>query len=243
MNNMEPLEPRQRALKLVPHTDDVAKQHNIYFNDQNPMFGKAARVYYEDHKQKTEVMRAQDNRISTKHDDPRAVSIMLDLAESRGWDTLKLSGSQKFKQEAWIQARARGIEVEGYKPTQPDLQKADRLMDATRPTERLSEPATVREGPPAKIQDMTAEQAGLYIRQTNPQLFDEIREKVRNGERPEAVPTAHPTNSAITPTQQNQRQNERSLWNVVEKQGAAARGSEAPVQKQQAAQRAPAEAA
>src|ERR1700760_2916434 len=107
-----------RSLRSTPHpeTDAVAKRHNLYTADK-----WRSRVYYTDYQQKTEVIRANAQRISTKHDDRQTVSVMLDLAQERGWETIKLRGSDTFKAEAWVQAQVRGIATDGYRPTNTDL--------------------------------------------------------------------------------------------------------------------------
>lgn len=259
-NSIEPLAARQKALPLVSHTDDVAKQHNLYTDDKMTMRGMA-RIYYADHKQKGEVMRAQDNRISTATNDPKAVSIMLDLAESRGWDRIKLSGSTEFKREAWIQALARGIEVDGYKPTQTDRQEAGRRVEATTPTERsCAEPPTVRDAPKPPG-NMTDEELGNYIRQKNPELFDQIKQEMKNRQAPpepqadrykaaDYNPDAHREAAEAKRvyaqqereegfrkdlgfrSRDDQRADERAVWKDVETHGASARGGEVQGQKQ-----------
>jgi hypothetical protein len=62
------------------HIDDVAKRHNLYTADR-----RSSRIYYSDYQQKSEVMRAKPQAITTKLDDRQTVSAMLDLAQSRGW--------------------------------------------------------------------------------------------------------------------------------------------------------------
>lgn len=56
---------------------------------------------------------------------------MLDRAQERGWETVKLAGSEEFKRQAWIAAEARGIKSVGYQPTEFDraeaLKQRDRL--------------------------------------------------------------------------------------------------------------------
>ncbi len=153
-NTIEPLESRRRPRPVAAHADEVSKQHNLYTNDQLTLRGKA-RVYFADYQQKTEVMRAHENRISTKSDDRQTVSAMLDLAQSRGWDRIKLTGTAEFKREAWVQAQVRGIETEGYKPKQTDLQEAARRKEAVNPVERNAEHATKKAEAPTVRQEAT----------------------------------------------------------------------------------------
>jgi hypothetical protein len=216
-NSMEPLEPRRRPRVAAAHTDAIAKRHGLYTNDQMTLRGPA-RVYFADYQQKTEVMRAHDNRISTKHDDRQTIAAMLDLAQSRGWDRIRLRGNEAFKREAWVQAQVRGLETEGYRPKQTDIQHAERRREAAQPAERSTEQAT------------TNDDADVAARVATARRSKSQREKA------EQPPERQEPQAAEAENHQQQRQDERSVWNVVEKQGSSARASEGAKQQQQPAQ-------
>lgn len=55
------------------------------------------------------------------------------IAEDRNWQTIKISGSDNFKQQVWREASLKGLEVVGYKPTQlevAELEKAKAALQA-----------------------------------------------------------------------------------------------------------------
>ena len=54
---------------------------------------------------------------------------MLDVAEAKGWNSIKLSGSKEFRRAAFLEANSRGIAVEGYKPTPQDLALLEKLRE------------------------------------------------------------------------------------------------------------------
>ncbi len=110
--------------------DAVAQQHGLYTAEKG-----STRRYYADYQQKQEVMRAAPKSISTKLDDKQTVSAMLDLAQSRGWDTVRLKGTADFQREAWVQTQVRGMKAEGYKPTATDQQEAARRKAAVAPVQ------------------------------------------------------------------------------------------------------------
>ena len=56
--------------------------------------------------------------------DADTVRDIVDIALHREWSLLKLRGSKTFRQEAWIEATARGLKVEGYLPSEFDIQEA-----------------------------------------------------------------------------------------------------------------------
>src|SRR5206468_8201228 len=51
------------------------------------------------------------------------VAAMVDLAQARGWKSIRARGSQEFRAEVWVEGQTRGIKVEGYKPTETDKQE------------------------------------------------------------------------------------------------------------------------
>ena len=122
---------RRRPAEPV-QPDAVARQHGLYMTEK-----RSTRRYYADYQQKREVMQAEPKRITTKLDDKQTVSAMLDLAQSRGWDTVRLRGTPDFQREAWVQAQVRGMTAEGYKPTATDQQEAARRKIAAAPAEAV----------------------------------------------------------------------------------------------------------
>jgi hypothetical protein len=167
-NRIEPTEPRRRPVAAKAHTDDIAKQHNLY-TAQIQTFRGPARVYYADYQEKSVVMRAHETRITTKLDDRQTVSAMLDLAESRGWDRLNLRGTDNFKREAWVQAQIRGLEVKGYEPKTTDQQEAARRKAAAKPVEKPAEkaatapaPAKAKAKPPEAAQQQRSQERAVW---------------------------------------------------------------------------------
>lgn len=49
---------------------------------------------------------------------------MLKVAQHRGWSRLKVEGEEAFRREVWVQARAMGLEVRGYRPRDRDREAA-----------------------------------------------------------------------------------------------------------------------
>lgn len=159
------VQPQRGGKPAEAEEDAIAKRHGLYTADR----GKT-RTYFADYQQKQEVMRADPARIRTKHDDRQTVTAVLDLAAARGWDTLRLRGTEDFRREAWVQAGVRNIATEGYKPTETDRQELARrqaaLKPATMPTESapaVAKPVPVRAASPQQAWS-AVEQAGEKAR-------------------------------------------------------------------------------
>ena len=65
----------------------------------------------------------KNSTLTTKHNDPAVIDSMLKVAESRGWASIELKGTEEFKREAWIKASSQGFEVTGYKPSDLDIDR------------------------------------------------------------------------------------------------------------------------
>lgn len=65
--------------------------------------------------------------LSTRVNDPVVAASMLDVAQAKGWQSIRVSGSPEFMKEVWFQAQLRGMDILGYSPEPIDLA---RLEDA-----------------------------------------------------------------------------------------------------------------
>jgi len=185
-----PAEERRHRQAAPAEPDDIATRHNLYTADR-----RSTRIYYADYQQKSEVMRAKPEQITTKLDDRQTVSAMLDLAASRGWQTIKLRGSADFRREAWVQAQVRGIAAEGYQPRNTDLQEAKRRKTASAPVAAAKETPGARkpqkETPAEGAQQRTQEKAVWNVVETNGKAARE-----QDGTKPAMKPVEKPPAAA-----------------------------------------------
>ena len=72
----------------------------------------------------------QGKRISTTTADPQIVEDMLAVAQAKGWDSIKLTGSREFKSMMYVAAESRGIRTAGYTPTEADKALLARAIEA-----------------------------------------------------------------------------------------------------------------
>jgi len=57
-------------------------------------------------------------RLITPSENMEVVKSLIAIAESRGWKDITVSGSERFRKEAWGAASALGLKVRGYTPTE-----------------------------------------------------------------------------------------------------------------------------
>ncbi len=62
-------------------------------------------------------------RLATDTNSPSIARSMVDVAEARNWQSLRISGSEDFKRLVWLEAAARGVKTLGYEPNAADLER------------------------------------------------------------------------------------------------------------------------
>jgi len=67
-----------------------------------------------------EAFKDRGRRLTTTSENTQVVHSLIDIARSRGWTEVTVSGTERFRQEAWRQARMAGLAVRGYKPNQAE---------------------------------------------------------------------------------------------------------------------------
>jgi hypothetical protein len=74
------------------------------------------------HPKNTDMVAFEDkgNKLETKSNSENIAESMVRIAEARGWDEIKVSGSETFRREVWLEAAARGMQIKGYTPTEQD---------------------------------------------------------------------------------------------------------------------------
>jgi Large polyvalent protein-associated domain 7 len=81
----------------------------------------------------------QGRRLTTPSENTQVVHSLIEIARSRGWTEVTLTGTERFRQEAWRQARIAGLNVRGYRPTEVEHAQLIRSLarNRTQPSERL----------------------------------------------------------------------------------------------------------
>ena len=104
-----------------------------------------AKYYFKDQAGSVNQLAFKDNgaKLSTSLNTERVTRSLVDLAESKGWTDIKVSGHKEFKRQIWRAATERGIEVRGYKPDAQDLATvSDKALNNAIEPVKSPEPAT-----------------------------------------------------------------------------------------------------
>jgi putative DNA primase/helicase len=140
----------QEAKPLVPK--EIEKQY-LRVGDK----------YY--HPKNADVLAFEDkgNKLETRSNSEQIAESMVRIAEARGWDEIKVSGSETFRREVWLEAASRGMHVKGYEPSEQDKahlvkRSNDRQANNVESTESPAKTKEFRVG--EKDQDKTVPNRG-----------------------------------------------------------------------------------
>ncbi len=68
------------------------------------------------------------NKLKLETENHTVIRDALAIAETRGWQSISVSGSQNFKHQVWREASLKGMEVSGYKPTEFQMAEVRHAM-------------------------------------------------------------------------------------------------------------------
>jgi hypothetical protein len=74
----------------------------------------------------------QGRRLTTPSENTQVVVSLIEIAHSRGWTEVTVTGTERFRHEAWRQARIAGLAVRGYRPSEAEQAQLIRAMAGTR---------------------------------------------------------------------------------------------------------------
>jgi hypothetical protein len=77
-------------------------------------------------------------KLTTVSENTQVVASLIEIAHSRGWAEVTVTGTERFRQEAWRQARLAGLQVQGYRPGDAEQAQLIRALGRSlvRPTDR-----------------------------------------------------------------------------------------------------------
>ena len=93
----------------------VQDGHRFYFPDGAPAF------------------KDQGRRLTTPSENTQVIHSLIEIAHSRGWSEVTVTGTDRFRQEAWRQACMAGFSVRGYRPTELEHAQLVRAMGRNLP--------------------------------------------------------------------------------------------------------------
>ena len=105
-------------------------------------FNQVGDKYFHQNNTKSVAFVDRGDKLETPSSAPQMAQSLVKIAEARGWDELKVRGTEGFRREVWLEASVRGIHVDGYKPSELDkveLEKRNTFMQDRNSVEVRSE--------------------------------------------------------------------------------------------------------
>jgi len=106
--------------KALP--DRIRRKYYVVANESEKDGPNSGARLYADERGEYLAFKVTEDRLVTRLAAAEVIRDMVSVAQHRGWDALQVRGSTEFRREAWLEAGARGIEVQGYQPTDLDRQ-------------------------------------------------------------------------------------------------------------------------
>jgi len=131
-----------KAADAVP--DDVAKR-----------YVKVGSRFYEANNPKQLAFEDKGNRLETRSNGEQQAQDLVRIAIARGWDNIKVDGSESFRRAAFLEATKQGLHVKGYEPTEQD--KAEVIKRAERSPTLVEDPRYPAKTPPSAVEREGAE--------------------------------------------------------------------------------------
>jgi hypothetical protein len=102
--------------------DRIRRKYYVVANESEKGGPSSGARVYADERGEYLAFKVTEDRLVTRLAAAEVIRDMVSVAQHRGWDALHVHGSAEFRREAWLEAGARGIEVQGYQPTDLDRQ-------------------------------------------------------------------------------------------------------------------------
>jgi Large polyvalent protein-associated domain 7 len=107
--------------------DRIRRKYYVVTNEPGKDGPDGEARLYADERGEFLAFKVTDDRLVTRLAAAEVIRDMVSVAQHRQWESLQVRGSVEFRREAWLEAGARGLEVQGYQPTELDRQTlADR---------------------------------------------------------------------------------------------------------------------
>ena len=153
----------------------VQDGHRFYFPDGAPAF------------------KDQGRRLTTPSENTQVIHSLIEIAHSRGWTEVTVTGTERFRQEAWRQARIAGLNVRGYRPSDVEQAQLIRALARNRaqPGERVdsispdspSDAPRPASAPPPEVSRPDASSQGSSRERIVGKLLDHGRDAYRHDPR------------------------------------------------------------
>jgi hypothetical protein len=102
--------------------DRIRRKYYVVTNEPGKEGPDGEARLYADERGEYLAFKVADDRLVTRLAVAEVIRDMVSVVQHRQWESLQVRGSVEFRREAWLEASVRGLEVQGYQPTELDRQ-------------------------------------------------------------------------------------------------------------------------
>jgi hypothetical protein len=102
-------------------------------------------------------------KLTTPSENTKVIESLIEIAHSRGWSEVTVRGTERFRSEAWRQARLNGLAVRGYQATEAEQRELVRTL-GRREAAGASAVVDTEESPQSPASDSHHQNAGQSSR-------------------------------------------------------------------------------
>lgn len=128
--------------------------------------------YYETASDTKPAFRDKGDRLVAENNSRDLIRDMLEIAEHRGWDRVRVSGTEEFRREVWRESALRGIEVDGYRPKDREVQEVTRARDKKDARANFVSSGDERSPPPSYKDRITDDEGASAVPPRSPKRAD-----------------------------------------------------------------------
>ena len=108
----EAAEAADKVNKEKPHTYDLPEHiRKQYYVEDGNFYDKAGNIKFRD----------KGPKVVTRGVDYKVIEHMLDVAQAKGWTSIKINGSKEFKKAMYVAALERGLEIDSWQERVKEL--------------------------------------------------------------------------------------------------------------------------
>ncbi|WP_108523140.1 LPD7 domain-containing protein [Bradyrhizobium algeriense] len=122
----------------------ISRKYYVVANETGKDGPSSGAHLYADERGEYLAFKVMEDRLVTRLIAAEVIRDMVSVAQHRQWAALQVRGSAEFRREAWLEAGARGIEVQGYQPTDLDRQALSDRQDVWNRTHPRTHEVEVR---------------------------------------------------------------------------------------------------
>ena len=93
----------------------------------------------------TEAFADRGRTLTTRSENTQVIRALVAVAQARGWEAITVTGSERFRQQAWVAAGLAGLQAQGYEASQVEEARLSRRIARQRNAADHAADATTRD--------------------------------------------------------------------------------------------------